>query len=66
MGRRQERLRAKRDYAALDTRCAYCGNDQPGTLTHAPILAYGMMVCRDSQACRERRDEQERSGANPP
>jgi hypothetical protein len=43
MGRRQERLRAKRDGIKLDERCAYCGNDQPGTLKHVAILASGMV-----------------------
>jgi hypothetical protein len=56
MGRRQERLRAKRGYAKLDNRCPYCGNDQPGTLQHPGILGTGVTTCRDKLACQQRRE----------
>ena len=56
MGRRQKRLREKRGGIELDKRCAYCGNDQPGTLKHTAILASGMVTCRDQVACRQRRE----------
>lgn len=56
MGRRQERLRAKRDGVKLDERCAYYGNDRRGTLKHAAIVASGMATCRDGIACRQRRE----------
>jgi hypothetical protein len=61
MGRCQERLRAKLGGIKLDERCAYCGNDQPGTLKHTAILASGMVTCRDQLACRQRREAEQQA-----